>query len=1143
MSAGVPPAKVAVFLGLCVFMFISFTLYTFVDSNAAARSSLLNQNGGSVDLLKAKVKELQNKLNHNEVIVKDLNNRLNAYNVHQPDVKDGNNEPNIGNNEPKQIPQPKDIPAGGESVVKNIVNSQQCPNTNAKSDIQMLDVYDELKFDNPDGGVWKQGFDIKYDKKKVQEEKKLEVVVIPHSHCDPGWLQTFEGYYKAQTKNILDGMATNLAEKPDMKFIYAEMSFFELWWSEQSESTKEAVKGFLKSGQLEIVTGGWVMTDEANAHLYSMVMELFEGHEFLDTQMNYKPRSHWSIDPFGLSSVLAQVTKSANLTHMAVQRVHYSVKRYLAERKQLEFRWRQLYAGDSPRTDIRTHMFPFYSYDVPHTCGPDPSVCCTFDFKRLSAHGCPWDKQPKRINSKNVASRAEMLYDQYRKKAQLYGLNVLLVPLGDDFRYDTEVEWTEQYENYKKLFEYMNSKSDWNVHARFGTLADYFKLMDERLAEETDTDKQDLPILSGDFFTYADRDDHYWSGYFTSRPFYKHMDRSVGHYVRAADVTYSLAVWKAKTNNDLPEALKQAYNRLVDARRAMSLFQHHDGVTGTARDSVVIDYGKKMLEAIEDCKAIIQQSTAYLLKLPSSAGLTVDTKHYLDKLPENIEVDIGNVIILQNSLAFKRSEVNCITVTSNKAKVTKSDSSEVKQQIQPVVKVTNGKISVVEGMFELCFVAEVPALGAAKYSVEEGDQVEMVKIEGSSGVDLSAFPSANTVQGSEVLLSNAAVTASFDAGTGMLRSIKTRNGETVEMNMEFVHYGARGRHWTKNQGGDSLSGAYLFLPDGNAKPLAQHNNKFIKMAGPVRSSLLIQGLQEAQLLQEIRLDDNTEYLEIINSVNITTQSNFELAMRIKSKDFADNDEFYTDLNGQQMIRRKRYEKLPIQAQFYPMPGAAMLQTKTKKWSVLGRQALGVASLEPGWMEIMLDRRLDQDDDRGLVQGVQDNKRTESRFRLLVEPTQLTAPESTRKLGFLSLQGHQSSLTLHYPLITMVTKEEATNSLPDTYSPLKKSLPCDVHILALRNYGEKTTYSSSGKSTVPKNEAALILQRLGVECGESRVGGDCEVYNGKLDITEYFADTPTRLNPTSLTNLDQQESKTPHLVQLEPYDLKTISIKY
>lgn len=71
------------------------------------------------------------------------------------------------------------------------------------------------------------------------------------------------------------------------------------------------------------------------------------------------------------------------------------------------------------------------------------------------------------------------------------------------------------------------------------------------------------------------------------------MDRTVQHYVRTADLLFSLALWKAKSDEIEEPLPSELYNLLVQSRRSLGLFQHHDGITGTARDHVVLDYGQK----------------------------------------------------------------------------------------------------------------------------------------------------------------------------------------------------------------------------------------------------------------------------------------------------------------------------------------------------------------------------------------------------------------------------------------------------------------------------------------------------------------------------------------------------------------------
>lgn len=76
--------------------------------------------------------------------------------------------------------------------------------------------------------------------------------------------------------------------------------------------------------------------------------------------------------------------------------------------------------------------------------------------------------------------------------------------------------------------------------------------------------------------------------------------------------------------------------------------------------------------------------------------------------------------------------------------------------------------------------------------------------------------------------------------------------------------------------------------------------------------------------------------------------------------------------------------MPIQAHYYPYASAAYIEDPNLRLTVLTAGALGVSSQKEGQIEIMQDRRLTHDDNRGLNQGVLDNLPTKHVFRILLE---------------------------------------------------------------------------------------------------------------------------------------------------------------
>ncbi|XP_038844740.1 alpha-mannosidase 2-like isoform X2 [Salvelinus namaycush] len=1139
--------------GSAIFCVVIFSLYLMLDHLQLDHTKSPNNGGdklqnGQLSILQDKIDRLERLLSENNEIIANI--RDSVINLKES-VKDGRGGLDGGNM--SQGPY-LELLASPPLVLP--IDSQDCQFaarefSKPADGVQLLDVYDLLTFDNHDGGVWKQGFDITYQENEWDSEP-LQVFVVPHSHNDPGWLKTFDDYYRDQTQHILNNMVVKLHEDSRRKMIWSEISYFSKWWDNIDDQKRDAVKSLFEHGQLEITTGGWVMPDEANSHYFALIDQLLEGHQWLERNVGVKPQTGWAVDPFGHSPTQAYLLKQAGLANMLIQRVHYSVKKHFASQKTLEFFWRQNWDPASS-TDILCHMMPFYSYDVPHTCGPDPKICCQFDFKRLPGGrvSCPWRVPPQPITDGNVQQRVQMLLDQYRKKSKLFRTKVVMVPLGDDFRYAEALEWDQQFQNYQKLFDYMNSHPELHVKAQFGTITDYFNAL-RKSAIDPGHASASLPVVSGDFFTYADRDDHYWSGYFTSRPFYKRLDRVLESHLRAAEILYSLTlanIQRFRKLNDFP-AVKN--NRLLtEARRNLGLFQHHDAITGTGKDVVVIDYGTRLFHSILNLNQVIVNSAHWLVLKDKSAYSHNPSKAFLqmddiqpaqDALPRKTVLKISSQprsVVVYNPTEQDRTSVVTVYVNTPHVCVITDHGQPVPAQVSAV---WDDSTTASTEAFQLSFVAQVPALGLGLYQLStavsggaETAEYVFLRQGGELSVNMKHF-TVNIPQDASTPLSihNPHLQIWSSPTTGLMERLKLKeNGSEHQIKVEFAWYGT-----TSNR---DKSGAYLFLPDGEAKMYSPARSPVIRVTkGSVFSEITTTFDHVTHTLRLYNVQGvEGQAVEICNLVDIRGEFNHEIAMRLTS-DVDSKDRFFTDLNGFQIQPRRTMAKLPLQANFYPMTSMVYIQDLGTRLTLLTAQSLGSASLVSGQLEVIMDRRLNQDDNRGLGQGVLDNKVTASTFRLLLEKrTKTDGGEKRSPISYPSLLSHVSSLYLNHPLISMAVSTEAQSLSLSAFTPLASSLPCDIHLVNLRSIQSK---DGGG----PSDEAALILHRKGFDCAFSNrnTGLLCATTQGKIHTEKLFSELRFQsIIPVSLTLMHTTEGgSSKEEIRLKPMEISTYRVQ-
>lgn len=973
--------------------------------------------------------------------------------------------------------------------------------------------------------------------------KPLTVIIVPHSHQDPGWLFTFEYYFETYSNKIINLMVEQLTKNQAWRFVWSEVCWLDKWWEKASQSQKDSFIRLVRNGQLEIVSGGWVMPDEAVVHYSAMLNQLIDGHQWLMTHVGITPNISWSIDPFGHSPTMTYLQKRNGARAMVIQRIHFGIKRHLAKIKTMEFQWRQIWDSGST-TDIMTHVLPFLSYAIAHSCGPNTHVCCQFDFYQKKCYYGKKSIRSEEINESNVKAKAWLLWEQFQKKSELFRENVLLVPHGDDFRYSDAREWEKQFLNLEKLMAYINSNIEMNTKVRFGTLSEYFKELEK-------SQTRPFPTFTGDFFPYSDRSDQYWTGFYTTRPHLKYLARRIQSLLRSVEILYAAAV--AKTNK-MSEQLNSLLKLLPDlnvGRQELALFQHHDAITGTSRKTVTENYKERLQHAVSKLKPVYEKVTQIYLE----QSLSVTQNHTVTMINEwmygmplkdlrqkLVHISQKRKLVIFNPLGHSRREVLTLTVDKPNVKVTNSSTTlTIPHQVSPVWE----KAGFIEDLYELSFEVNLPALSLSEVTVEKGKATQNTRLILYTKPDTSfiTLPGISIHQENSPYfsVSNDYLTAYFYTCNGRLQYVHYKStGHLWRSEVKVVTY-TSGKTWStmfKDKGG-----AYTFVPDGPAETLSEPVDALFLIDGPLFSRVVTVQPTITQTVTIYKTHNNmAKGVHIENKVNMHKLDNTEVMMRVESDIVESRAEMCVDLNGFQMHRKTTFPKKHIQGNFYPMTTMASVENGTSKLTLLTTSSRGVASLSPGWLEVGLDRRMNQDDWRGLSEGVTDNESTTSSFVLVFEQK---SSNTVSGVCFPSSLTSQLSDELENPCIVAETNYGLQSRVK--IELIKRKLPCDIHLvnfrIAIQETRDLTKLQDISKLANFTVAYLLVLQNKQFDCNIKLEIKDCLKNLHELRLDDVFVDCSvaqaweTNLSGTVIV----KEIKRPYAVTIDPMEIKTFKM--
>ncbi|XP_052271648.1 alpha-mannosidase 2-like [Dreissena polymorpha] len=453
----------------------------------------------------------------------------------------------------------------------------------------------------------------------------------------------------------------------------------------------------------------------------------------------------------------------------------------------------------SPIAQVDTYEW----FSISDSCGPDRPICRKLDFREQPDLPDPDLPGVGRIQ---LDTLAQSIVKQFRLKNANYKYNVMMLPHGGDFQYDTEHEWVKQYRNLKIFMKYVNEHKEFNVQMRFGTLKDFFLEVDRH------TEKYGLnyPVVSGDFYSYTENNE-YWTGYFTTRQFDKRLGREVLESLRSAELFAAIAI-----SGHVDGAVRQQILRdLMLARKNLGIFQHHDAITGTSKEYVVRDYELLLTAAFTSSQRVLATAVQLLLSGDSSKSKEAKLVPLLARPTENQPTrhvllpmyQDGTQLLLVNSLTQSRRELVSLLVPVPNITIIDYDNNDVKFDIHQIE----------SRAFRINFVVDFPPVGVVILKVKQSNK-RPDKIENGVKVGVVEYSKRNNIishdtDNRRMACENSLMNVTFSLVTGTPERL-CYHGTQFCARMEIDW------RWFQDSGG-----AYASITNGNNDPVTTHDMK------------------------------------------------------------------------------------------------------------------------------------------------------------------------------------------------------------------------------------------------------------------------------------------------------------------------------